>query len=100
MIQKLAHFGNIAVSKVALRSQTIGREETPQVLEDRDKCREQSLILRRWSQVQLDQPVRHVCLVLPGYTGCPGVRELHSLLSFTIIVISFSGFLRLHVVVG
>ena len=69
VIQKLAHFSNIAVSKVALRSQTIGWEETPQVLENRDKCREQSLLLRRWSQVQLDQPVRHVCLVLPGDTG-------------------------------
>ena len=100
MIHKLAHSSNIAVSKVALMSQTIGWEETPQVQENRDKCREQSLLLRRWSQVQLDQPVRHVCLVLPGYTRCPGVRELHSLLSFKILVISFSGFLRLHVVVG
>ena len=69
MIHKLAHSSNIAVSKVALMSQTIGWEETPQVLENRDKCREQSLLLRRWSQVQLDQPVRHVCLVLPGDTG-------------------------------
>ena len=69
MIHKLAHSSNIAVSKVALRSQTIGWEETPQVLEDRDKCREQSLLLRRWIQVQLDQPVRHICLVLPGDTG-------------------------------
>ena len=67
VIQKLAHFSNIAVSKVALRSQTIGWEETPQVQENRDKCREQSLLLRRWSQVQLDQPVHHACLVLSGH---------------------------------
>ena len=65
MIHKLAHSSNIAVSKVALRSQTIGWEETPEVQENR----EQSLLLRRWSQVQLDQPVRYICLVLPGDTG-------------------------------
>jgi len=47
VIHKLAHCSNIAVSKVALMSQTIGWEETPQVQENRDKCREQSLLLRR-----------------------------------------------------
>ena len=65
MIHKLAHSSNIAVSKDALMSQTIGWEETPQVQENR----EQSRLLRRRSRVQLDQTLCYVCLVLSGDKG-------------------------------
>ena len=61
------------------------------------RCREQSLLLRRCSQVQLDQAVRHACPVLPGDIGGGGlvVRELGSSLSFKNLVgFSLLGFSR------
>ena len=66
LILKLAEFSNTAGSKVASRSPTIGWEWTPHVLQYRRRCREQSLLLRSWSQVQLDQAVCHVCHGFPG----------------------------------
>ena len=56
---KPAQLSNTAGSKVAVRSPTSCWEE-------RGLCREQSLLLRRWGQVELDQPVLHVCSALPG----------------------------------
>ena len=61
LILKLAEFSNTAGSKVASRSPTIGWEWTPHVLQDRRRCREQSLLLRSWSQA-----VCHVCHVFHG----------------------------------
>ena len=66
LILKLAEFSNTAGSKVASRSPTIGWEWTPHVLQYRRRCKEQSLLLRSWSQVQLDQAVCHVCHGFPG----------------------------------
>ena len=72
------------------------------VLEDRDKCREQSLLLRRWSQVQLEQLVRLVCLVLLGtYVGmscCKAFVQFTFFQSFSFHFF-FRRFDRLHGVV-
>ena len=61
MIYKPAHFSNTSGSEVAGRGPT--------------SCWEHSLLLRRFGQVQLDQPVGHVCPALPGDIGGGGREE-------------------------
>ena len=72
------------------------------VLEDRDKCRWQSLLLRRCSRVQLEQLVRLVCLVLLGkYVGmscCKAFVQFTFFQSFSFHFF-FRRFDRLHGVV-